>query len=403
MGLIPSLQAGKGFRITEKTAPLGEDEASKMIKRVVDTAKSLGEEGRATKKHSLETEKLKIDVTSAKQSLLSQTAELLGRTGYSGEQIQNFIKAGLGVPPVGDATAIGQTLSTQPTSVAPSQADVLAGERVAQPSNFKVDINPATGQITEESKIRVQAETERLKRQTLAAESLINAELKIDSAFRVFLDFGSVNKELYNLDPGAAAGILSAILSPAQLNEFRQAMKAGHVEYGAATARMNMDQARGERIIRLFAKGAAGEFDTIPMAVNNSAQSYLNALTSDAAKHPESVVPGFDARNSEHRRLLKEDIDYQLEVFVDGLWRRTYIADPEFVPEELRAEFEQERQDWLSRITPEQIEAYNAFIDQGMTPGEAKAQAGMTFQQLGIKRRKMLGKWRRQKAEPYWL
>lgn len=164
-------------------------------------------------------------------------------------------------------------------------------------------------QIEDSLKAKGMAKQEAAKEAQKAEQDFLNAELKIGNTLDSFVDFYERQKEITGINPGPISGTLSSLITgPLQLNEFRDGLLGGLLEVASASARTSMPGTRAIRAIDMFKETTVNEFNTIEMGVQNSADSYRNALTTDMSRSPEEYIDGYDNMSREEKRKANREL-----------------------------------------------------------------------------------------------
>jgi len=147
-----------------------------------------------------------------------------------------------------------------------------------------------------------------MKDQAKVESDFRNAELKINNTLDSFIDTVERTQDLSGAPPGALSGIMTNILKPTQLNEFTDGFLGGLVEVAAASARISMPGTRAIRAIDIFRKTTVNQFQSVESAIQTSADSFRNGLTSDMQKNPEAYIPGYDQMSREQKREANKEL-----------------------------------------------------------------------------------------------
>lgn len=188
-----------------------------------------------------------------------------------------------------------------------------------------------------------QTDAQRQKDVLKSTQDLLNAELKIDNQLDNFVDVAERTMDLTGVSPGILSGLASKVLGATKVNEFYAGFVGGEVEYAAAIGRMAIPGARAVRMVDLFKKSAPTSFDTIESGIQNSADSFRNALSTDMSRNPHQYL-GIDKSvkvDRGHNEKLKQQLAEFERLFVDGMQRKVFERNPLLLKETTRRKLEQ--------------------------------------------------------------
>lgn len=217
---------------------------------------------------------------------------------------------------------------SQTTNVSPNDTIVTKRNTFGVPTEVK---SKRVIKIENDLKAQGETATQAAKEAQKAERDFMNADLKIGNTLDSFIDYSERQKEITGLDPGPLSGALSSLITgPLQLNEFRDGLLGGLVEVASASARTSMPGTRAIRAIDIFKKTTVNPFETIESGIQNSADSYRNALTTDMANNPSAYIDGYDEMSRDEKRASNKKLrsiaqDWEKD-FVDTsikeIWKR---------------------------------------------------------------------------------
>lgn len=202
----------------------------------------------------------------------------------------------------------------------------------------KLDDLKATGEVESQKQLNSQI----LKNREKSKIDTLRAELKIGNTLDSFIDLVKRNQEITGVAPGPLSGLLINILTPTQLNEFRDGFQGGLIEVAAASARISMPGTRAVRAITLFKKTTVSEWETVESAIQTSADSYRNAITTNMGEDPKFYIEDYKNTPENNRRLGLMSRDFE-KSFKRMALDEVFNKNPELLLPETRRRLEQEQ------------------------------------------------------------
>jgi hypothetical protein len=350
-GIIDAIKGGGGFG-KPRTQAMGINDATTMIKKLVETSKLVSEETRALQKHIPEMIKLNYEApkTQAEAGLsqLKYVEELAKRMpeGEGQQFMQEYVSSISQYQQM--LQQIGGSVETTNTPMQ-KQADRRVAQNMQEVEKFErgsvADRDLITGELTPEGKARQSQLNQQALDSLKAAQNSRNAQLRISGTFDDYLNMVDEThrkaKDMgINLPPGLASGVVTSVMGKAQVHEFYEGFKGGLIEYAAAAGANAIPGARAVRLVALFENTAPNIFSSLPAAINNSAVSFRNAIFADMRANPTDYMPDYTGSLQDNRKLAEMGRKFY-DDYKEGMFLQAYIKNEELVPANYRVKIEQ--------------------------------------------------------------
>lgn len=195
------------------------------------------------------------------------------------QQVHSTIAPGVDVAPVSEPL-------TQPSTDFVSTGDIVAegSRRIQQIESQRAQEEE---KVANELKVQGEVDAQQAKIRAKILVSLRSAKLKMGNSLRSFVDVARRTEQLSGIKPGFIAGAINnVILDPLQLNEFIRGFKGGLVEVATSVGATAIPGARAVRLVNVFKKTGIEINQRMPSAVQTTADSMVNSLSSDVAAVP---------------------------------------------------------------------------------------------------------------------
>jgi len=153
--------------------------------------------------------------------------------------------------------------------------------------------------------------------------NLRSAKLKLGNSLRSFVDVAKRTQKIVpGIKPGLIGGTISEVLGVTRANEFVEGFKGGLIEVAAAIGANAIPGARAVRIVNLFKKTGINIRSTIESAIQTTADSYVNSISTDMAASPWEYIDAFKnikgigARKKAWNNLTKEQQDNVIDIIL---------------------------------------------------------------------------------------